>query len=95
LDGGEQIMQTDKLKDLGFSKSDEEGQGFGRLMLGDIAEWTTSEREEQLRMDKIDLQFGQTFHQYRRCRSRIQLSLHSDDDGLYVVNLDWPLLYAI
>lgn len=49
MNGGEQIVQTDKLKDLGFPKSDEEGQGFGRLMLGDIAKWTSSEREEQLK----------------------------------------------
>lgn len=49
LNGREQIVQADKLEDLGFPKSDEEGQGFGRLMLGDIAAWTSSEREEQLK----------------------------------------------
>ena len=39
-------------------------------------------------------QLGHTFHQNWRPGVRIQFSLNSDDNRLYVVNFDRPTFYA-
>lgn len=84
-----EIVFLDEIKDFWSPQAEQVRQRLARLMLDDVS----ADRQQKGHIARPgDLQLGQALHQNRRRLDCLQLALHGDDHGLYVIDIRRPLL---